>query len=494
MMRTSKWMSLRMLISNLTGPEKTYFVNSTNAIIESQQKKSSRLLSTFHSLDCGKEIPLNLQDKDRKVLESLEGRVLDSLLSDVNVYRQGDRPRPAIQVSKLLLKAELLYERGIYHRSYEMLEICIKKACKIERFDIAIRATESQLKLIPLYSDVELYQQKKMELSNYTFRQNAKSEIVNFYHTYLLKKYLNASENIDVYLISSLDRINKMLNREELIHAQFVATYFRQELQKFKGDYDGALLLSCELHFLIKTNSFLTNHYNVSAAAYDRGSIKQRLDPIESKRYYHLCMRLCSPESFFYQHSLLQLAIVEFQSEFDKTPELIRFFCQSRFFQGIPSRNRAKWRFASAIISFVDGDYVKCGEKLTAAQNEGIPDKNFNAVVRLVHVICFLERELFDIADRELEAMRKFISRHRAKHNLQQCGLKYFYHFLREFKNNGYQYRPTRHRDLLTSAIDELSKKHLTRCVFLELTPFAHWIKNTEILENWTRFGKSKVL
>ncbi len=405
-------MRATQLVSSLSPQEKNVVVNVVNATRNPNSKKS-KLLEAFESLN---ELNPGVKPENRKLLELLENRVLDCLLMDVNLLRQGkytNDEQLVLTLQKEGIKSRILYNKGVVKRAYEVAETCIAKAKKTESFDIILNLLHQQISMICFHQNERAFLTKLEEIDLYESQRSIKLKAIRLYRELKMKKFHGITENLDLFLKIGLDHLENYHSKASLASIDFIILFFEREIYELEGEIIDALSTTVELYSLCRETPECPLVYSLYELAYDQARYVYQLGRVdEAKFLLEKCITQLPMENHACQKSFELLFTINVKAgKFERAGQLLSQLKGTSYFESLmPIKDKATWAHKEAYLCFTLHNHKKCLRVLSI--NNFKPLSNIERLeVRLLRIMALIEMDYLDIADKQIEATRKFMER-----------------------------------------------------------------------------------
>lgn len=440
-MRKDLFSRAASLVSTLIPSEKNILLNVIEATRNPHSKKS-KLSELFKELDQNSS---HGKKANRKLLELLEDRILDSLIMDVNLLRQGkytNTESTSVILQKESIKSRLLYSRGIVKRAYQIAETCINRAKETESFDIILGLLHQQLSMICIHQNQQDFFHKMMEIDHFESCRSLKMKAIRLYRELKIKKYHGVTENLDFFVESSLKQLYQFQSKVSFEAIDFITLYFEMEKYEMSGDIFSSQQTIVKLYEKCNPNSESPLIFNIYELVYEQARLHLELGQIDECCFLlEKCISHLPIENFSCQRSLELLFLLKFiKKDLHIASEILSQLKESEYFEKlIPPRDKARWTYYEACLFFSLNDPKRCLRVLSTTSLTGI-DALDNIRVRYLRTMAFIELEHLDQADRQIESTRKFIERNNLVLPLEETGLIHFFECLTALKYCGYDF------------------------------------------------------
>ncbi len=469
------------LVSTLTFLEKKAVVRTINST-RKENSKSSKLLELFVTIQHQSELsyPVN-----RKLVELLENRILDCLLLDVNLCRDTENcpsGRLSIKLLKETLKSRVLLERGVLKRSFEVAEVCLRSAVKVEDYDTTLRVLHQQVSMTGVYKNQEDYFKKIAQIDYYENCRSTRIKAVRLFQELSVKKYHGIYENLDLFVDSSLLQLKKFKSKYSFSTLEFVNLYFQKEQHELRGDMLEAFLSTINLYERCSSDIEPVLLYSLYELVFEQARLGYELEHFdESVFLLEKCVRFLPMENISSQRAYEMLFLIKFLNKnYEDAYSIIIELKESYYFQSLmTSVVRSRWGYYEACLFFRMGNFNKCIRSISTGDFGQLPPID-KLRIRFLSVMAYIELVELDLADRLIEATRKFVKRSNLNVEMESSSLHYFMNILFDLKTCSYDFEKAAMR--ITDLSDKIEFLRLSKqssgCLGRWLTDCAHWLSN----------------
>lgn len=478
---------LKTLLRGLSERDKSSFRLVTEAY-NRQWKKKSKILKLFDVLDSNESgNPIKLKDSERKLLELLEDKLLDHLLTDTSLaaVQKSSRDGSLLLIHKKFLKAKVLHQKGVMERACNFIKSCSDQAYKLEEYELSLQCLRMQLSFIALHQcHDEFYELLAYidELEHLNFHKN---QSIRMYKELRLKKHLSLNDNLDLYIEHCSVKLSKICQQATSKTILYVKMYFEKELMELKGDLGTALHVLTQLYRVydeLRGNPLILNHYEILS---EQGRLSFEMGNHEAARFFLTkSLNQLPVESDAYQQALEALIVLEIiEGKYSEVSKLLESFVSSTYFKnGLPYHLKHKWWYFLTCSLFSSGKFRECQQVIDRLYVLKKPANDFNLHLRTLKILCCIEREKLDMADRELESLRKFIARNELQALSDELGLSSVVYLLNKLKQQGYQHNEI--ESDYESALQSLRDRTTGQALIHQLPPYENWLlKNITLHE-----------
>ncbi len=411
--------------------------------------KLSDLLALFESQSSTELLLINGKkegDALRKNLEGLEDRLLDSLLMDVSLDRNG-RYSHGEQFPLVLLKdrmkASLLRSRGCPQKAFDKLQRTAERHIMEEDYDSAIACLHLQISAVCLNNNPLVYKERKDLLFSLKRHQALRDRAIELFVELRMKKYYGILENLDFFIEDSLALLIKFKAECASKAVAYVLLYFEKEWAEVQEDYHLALSSIAEMHEMVKTPFYLPQVQSIFELIYEQARILLEIDClINAKRILYCAKRNLPLENDCGEAVLELLFNLELsQGNLQAAGFIINQLNTSSFFhKHMPVHTKTKWEYLSAILYFRSGKTKKFMSHMRLRMGLIKLAKPEDQIrLRIMEVLTSIDADMFDLADRQQESLRKFIARNQLRASITPTHLFDLTHILWQLKYCGYE-------------------------------------------------------
>lgn len=436
----------------LSESETTYFqafVKSSN----NMARHKSKIISLFEDIYQNRLKASTDIRKNRKNLEILESRILDSLLTDNSLTRDGkysNNPNKDLVIYKEALKLRLLTKRGNSKRVFDLAQSLIAQSTYYEKYDISISLIRQQLSLLSAYSDAQLYRQKIEELDKLEYTASLYNRSIQYLHEIRLRKHLGVQENFDLFLENVYNKISSFSRKSSSPTIAFISTFLLKEIHQYRGQATQALANCIELYHQFETlpnNDAVTNIYDIII---EHAIICHELSQVNLGQFFlEKIISAKTSSQLTYLNSLYLLLISYYLGHnFDKALQTLNIYkqYQNRSDLGnLPSEYHNRLVYAEACIQFNSKKYSSCLKTLSTHDFGRKDPTVVKLKYRFLQLAALIESQKFDLADNHLEALRKFLDRNSIHGTFEMEYYQPIYETMTELRKNGYDFKKLIH-------------------------------------------------
>ncbi len=421
---------------------------------------------------------------ERKTYETLENRIVDSLLLDINLYRNGkydSAEHQMLTLSKELLKAQVLKQRGNYQRAYQLADQVISHADKCESYDHSIEAINLQLSMISMLDDIGDFQEKLSKLQHLEFCRLGKRKAVYFFYELKLKKFYHVKENFDMFLISSEKELSKLAERTGSRIIDYIKHFFVKEILEEQGELHEAFRYIEQLWNIGLDMYRRTPLIDPWELTYEQARLSYRLQLYrDSAMFSAMCQKRLSPENEIYQKAMVQeFSALCMVKSYSQAGRIAKRALNSEYL-GHKANGvlQSKWYYLSAVLSFLQGNFKRSIRMLLQTQKMEKSRIEYNLLIRLLRFINFVEAERWDDCDRELHLMDKYVRRNQLDKMVKELGIGKFINYMKELRLESYNFYHFSHR--IDEVVDEIvtdQQEAKIKMDLYDLISYGHWFK-----------------
>ncbi|HAD95778.1 MAG TPA: hypothetical protein DCG19_00150 [Cryomorphaceae bacterium] len=430
------------LVSSLSPAEKDVLFKHLSSSLPEWQSRSklADLATELSTPDFSNDSAYN-----RKNYEMLETRILDTLLFDINLTRNGKQTstiNDLLNIRKDGLKMRVLQQRGLLHRAYQMAENIKQKAIRDEGYDEIIEALNFQLSMIGLQQDAAQFRELITQINHYEYCRFARRKSLALLYELKMKKFYGMEENLDLFVKDSIITLQRYSERIHCRTIEFISGYFIKEDLELEGNWHEAHYYMTRLFKKAEALPPDTPHFSFWELAYEQGRLCLKNGDHENGIFLlSKCIAKLPPEDLAHQKSVeLTFASHYENGHFEEALRIAEDFAASHFYTYYLRENsRQKWNFMKSCTCFRMGDLVQSKAYLENTREFEKQNMLNNLQVRFLKIILAVESQNPDLADHYVEAMRKMVSRNQWLPSLKKNGLDAFYYALFKLRNSGYR-------------------------------------------------------
>lgn len=439
------------LVRSLDSAEIHFLSNLLQSPQNLHEQHSGKLFNLLNYIgsQSGFDFPLSEGKKEgdalRKNLEGLEDRMLDSLLMDTSLDRNGrysiNKQFPLVLL-KDRMKATVLRQRGCPQKAFEKLQRTAERHIIQEDYDSAIACLHLQISAVCLNSNPFVYKEKKDLLFTLKRHQSLRDRAIELFVELRMKKYFGILENLDFFIEDALVLLIKFRAESESKAIAYVLLYFEKEWAELQKDYHLALNCIMKMQEMVKQPFYLPQVQSIFELVYEQAKILLETDSLTcAKNILYSAKRNLPLENDCGEAVLELLFNLELsQGELDAANVIIDQLNASVFFQKhMPDHTKSKWEYLSAILYFRKGRTKKFMSHMRLRMSFvklAKPDERLR--LRIMEVLNAIDAEMFDLADRLQESLRKFISRNKLKTIVAEAHLFELTNIIWQLKYCGY--------------------------------------------------------
>ncbi len=379
-------------------------------------------------------------DRERKLGELLEDRILDQLIS--SPPQEADRIHCSFNLERRLLKARVLLQKDVYQRSEKHLCTLIRNAKKDEDYEIAIRAERTLISITALHKEDRKYATYLKEIDELEYCNSHKNQAIRLFQELRIRKQRLLTENLSIYLENCCNRLEGLSEKTQSKTIRFIQLYFLKDKLEMAGDPGASIGLIEELQELCPyalSNYLLSSSFELF---FDLARLQFSMGQSWMAEFFlKSCLRHLEPRAYVYQQSLeLLLFLYHHQDRRNQRDRILEEDAPHLIYADhLSPEDRSKWLFYRACIALEKGRAHQCLKDIDRIYNLEKPKDDLNLNLRILRITALIESSLFDHADLEIEACRKFIARKKLTEMLAQLDLNEVLTKLKQLKQNGYQ-------------------------------------------------------
>ncbi len=356
----------------------------------------------------------------------LKAKLLESLLLDINIQRKdaySDWYRNKLDINKKFLEAFTIMGRGLEKDTFALYEKAIAKAKEYELYDElyevlswyrsskGIRLGKKEFdKYIPdlefcnkcrtaLYKAREYYYRHFIEDVDFKGQNSDKVALLTEAISYLQEAFIDTdSANVGYYLYflemeyyliqeayedtceTGLKLVDLIKNRKAIYMPKRLGFAYSDlaDSELFANKFEEAIE-----HAQLAQNTSITNDFNYKV--YQETEFKAN----------------------FYLNRLNEAETIVDDLIAQTDPELVPFHYSKR-------------NYFKACLYFLKGQYKECYHQLMDVKDIEEDKEGWNVGIRILKIMCMVERNKFDVADSEIESLRKYVERFKSIDMIRQ--------------------------------------------------------------------------
>lgn len=447
------------LISTLTPQEISVIEDTINAT-RSDFSKNSKLLNLFQSL-YEDNYTRAAKPFKRKLIELLESRILDCLLMDVNLLRNGkylNSTSIMITTGKECLKVQLLISRGMAKRAYQVAETCIERCKSNEDYQTLLNLLNQQLSLISLHANHSAFIKKIDEVTVFEKHLTVKRTALQLYRELMLKKHLGITENLIDFVEKSLSLLVGYDSKIKFKTLSTIKAIFQKELYELQGRYPEALHTAVSIYNNCYSHPQKSGYFNIYELVFEQARLCFLLNrAVDCVFLLEKSISKIPTQSPFNQQSSELLFAIKFSTgDFKACTQIIsHIFTNLSDDSILPEHLNTNWTLFDIAVSFKNKNYSYCHRRLISINSPA--DLTQSIQIRVVKIMVLIELEMLDEADKTIEAFRKYIQRNKLASTLEQYGMALFFKCIVQLKYSGYNF--VKLLDRVDNLFDTLSSK-----------------------------------
>ncbi|QNR23214.1 hypothetical protein [Croceimicrobium hydrocarbonivorans] len=401
------------------------------------------MLALFVELKEDNSICKAKNDSQRKLGELLENQILDLLLHEQNTYSGFDDASHPMLLEKRLIKARVLMQHGVYQRSEQHLSRIVQIATEAEDFEMAIRAQRSMISITALHKDSQKFTKYFKTLDDLEYLNAQKNRAIRLFQELRIRKQRQLLENMLIFLSSAYSKLEESSQKAPSKTLEFIRLYFLKEKLEFEGDPGGSIAVLNKLQDAapIALSNYLISgpmelFYEMARLLFSTGN------SWSAEFFLQKCVRRMKLENYSYHRSLELLFFLYHHQDLEakrnailnlQLPELLQSDSLSTF-------DHCKWLYYRACVALNEHNAHACLKDIDRIYHLDKPENSLNLHLRMLRITAFIESQLFDHADRDIEASRKFINRNKLEEKMIQLQLWDYFEALKALKKTGYQF------------------------------------------------------
>lgn len=433
---------VKSLILSLSEEEKNYFtsfVDSSN----NKVRYHNKIVSLFHEIQSEESRPFVVLKSERKNLEILESKVLDSLLADNNLTRSGKyqgNPNKELVLHKEALKIMVLHKRQNTKRAFDLAQNLINQSLQLEKYDIATSLIRQQLSFTSYFNDYDLYKEKIAQLDQLEHLQALINKAVHYFHQIKIRKHLNLKENYDVFIEQAYKTIIGFSQKHESNTLSFIITFIKKEKLECEHELQSALQEASDLYTLyhkLPGKSLVECIYEIV--------LENAILCLELNRKHEALFLLqrivnsAAPQSFTQQKSRLLIILHHYlEQDYQAAAKLLILY--DDFEVNIPTDQKNQWFYLVACIHFKTKNFSKAIRMLSLKSLGYNEEPSQKLKYRFLNIAALIDSFQFDQADNHMDALRKFIERNKLKETYEMLHFTPLYQILYHAKKHGYNF------------------------------------------------------
>ncbi|MGB0176556.1 MAG: hypothetical protein ACPF9D_05280 [Owenweeksia sp.] len=382
----------------------------------------------------------------RKNYQMLEDRLLDSLLFDINLSRNGKYKEDSnvyLSLRKDGLKMRILQQRGLLHRAYQLAENVKQQAERSEDYDEIIEALNLQLSMIGLQQDATRFREITEQINHYEYCRFAKRKSLALLYELKMKKFHGMTENLDLFIKDSIQTIQRYTERIQCNTIDFVLGFFIKEDFEQENNWPEAHYYMTRLYEKASDLPHNTPHFNFWELVYEQARLCMKMDQWETGIFlFQKCIQNLPPEHLAHQKAVEATFNHYYrQKDYQEALKLATEYQDSRFYRlYLNDKNKHHWNFLKCCTAYQMGQRRQAKTFLDDTREFEKESINQALQVRFLRILMAIDSQNPDVADHYMDSMRKLVSRNQWLPVMKQHGLDAFYYALFKLRNCGYRF------------------------------------------------------
>lgn len=423
--------SVRGLIGVLSEDEKDTVRQYLKMFNQRGDKLSNKSLMLFELLNSSED-PL-LSDREieyqcygksnpdafAKLLVRLRDKILDCLLLEVNVKREGvfsPRTKAMFEIKRKTAAGQILRARGQRDTAFFLFDAAIDLARRYELYDELLIPLRLKIKQVSLDKGRKDLAKLVSQYNHYDYCCNAIVNAELVYSDLISGVDFTSNEKIGAAWLESkikeLTRDYKVTGSDELRHyLYYVEIHFQQE----KGQHAKAgKLLGKLLDLIVDHESLYTKPRHAGILILQAENDLHLLRFTKTRQLCTEALRLLRDESFNAQQCReIQFYASFYTGRYNEAAALIeKLLDQSGNL--LSDFRTGKRRYLKACTLFMQGKFHEALSIVSETNEIKNDAAGWNIGIRLLHILCLIELEELDDAVRKIDNLRKY-TRHNEK-------------------------------------------------------------------------------
>ncbi len=390
------------------GNNKTKTANLFDLLISDEEMTQDEIISILYtnssSVDAFEKLSIRLIEK-----------IHECLILDINVERKDVYPefvKATIDVRKKIMQAHILLGRGLSNELENVYDKIIVKAKKYELYSELVEVSYLKQIYLGLRKGKVEYEKLTAEIKFYEYCRDAVHKATDYYYRLIINNEFSSINVVDKKLLSeSVDDLKEIYNYTKSANIGYYLHLLEFELFQINGQQIEAKSVCHNLVDLIQDNPSIYMKRRLGSAFYNlaenelysydfkSAGLHARLaqDYFNKNTSNHSAARELEFYSFYYQGDLekADLAINSLISETVVHSE----FHDSR---------RA---FLAANVAFLKKNKRVAKNLLDECKEIDKDKEGYNIGIRILSIMNQIDGEVMDIAQNQIESMRKHIER-----------------------------------------------------------------------------------
>lgn len=426
-MKTDSFADLKEVINALKPEEievaKKFIVAFDSNITKNQSKslKLFKVLVEHPNIDkdgARKMTSKNVNERsfDKLVLR-LKDKVLESLTLDINTNRKGSYSelyKTVFDVRKKIMQAHIIFGRGMNKTAFKLYDKIIVKAKKYELYDELLEVlTYKQLDFGLRFGKKEFDKYSK-EIAFYEQCKNSAYMARNWYYRHFIEEIdftgVN-SKNLEM-LNHAIAELEEKYRLTQSANVGFYLYFLMMEHFLVQGDYEACVNTGHQLISLIENSPAVYTPMRLGNAYTDLADNELFLRHFDSAiKHAQVASEHFLPNSYNYEVAVeTEFRAHFYNNDFDHSMAVIsRLLEQSK-----PTRSPfqySKRMYFKACVMFLMGEFKQSYQLLQSTREMEKDKEGWNIGIRILSILNHIELMLLDVADVEIESLRKHIER-----------------------------------------------------------------------------------
>jgi hypothetical protein len=388
-------------------------VKLLEAIFEQPDITSENLGSKIY----GTNNTIALNKLSSRLIEKIDDLlILRENIENNNVYDY--RAKSIFILGRQLLIAEIIRFRGLLSLSIDRINEVITKSKYYEHYDILIKALEIKRRWIYTSKNSvdKINLENEIELFNNARKMFKQSEKIYLY-IYRMK-YENYNVQSKKYLFRSINKLSQFYKITKSKQIKIILYYVKIQLSTFSAQYHKALEICKELCDYILLNQDLYSKQRYGNSLLNKGVIERFCfnfensiqTILETKKYF---------TNFKYNNVIVYEELMltyYFSGNLSKSRYYLTLIERECLPNNFSFFNKVLYQYYYSILCFSSSEFEKISNLLQESFKKS-DSFYLNIECRILLSLLYIEKSKLDLADYEIENLRKYFSRFKSKYS-----------------------------------------------------------------------------
>ncbi len=347
----------------------------------------------------------------------LKEKLIESLILDINIKRKdaySDWHACRMDIRKKFMQAFILISRGVEKESFGLFHKIVERAKMFELYSELHEVLHWMRNELGLREGEETYDKYTADLEFYRYCNEAVFRARDIYYRYFIKEEgkHQAREEQLATIKAAISELTEMYQKTTSANVGYYLYLLKMEYSNAQQQYDESCKIGLRLIDLIEKNPAIYMDTRLGVVYSELAENYQYLgDYQQSLQYAQKALEFVPPQSFSFE----VVKEIEFRAHFyaGNYQQAQQILVDTERAIGKKGAAIQRWKreYFKATLLFTQNKFKASLQMFNTFKKWTKDTENWNVWVRIMTIMNLVELEKYDLADRNIEALRKYIQR-----------------------------------------------------------------------------------